>query len=147
MPTWHWLQLIWANLLGLGPVLVAWIDGTKHRRGAVQGIWAVLRARSLPRLRVGAKLGRRGKRCRIHPSAVVEGCWLEDDVEIGANAVVRGCVIGHGVVIEDLAMVEFSVLDAGAQVQRQAMVKFSTLSRGAAVGGLMQLGYSTDTLH
>ena len=140
MPTWHWLQLIWANLLGLGPFLWRGLMGRNIVEVLFRGIWAVLRARSLRPQKIGAKLGRRGKRCRIHPSAVVEGCWLEDDVEIGANAVVRGCVIGHGVVIEDLAMVEFSVLDAGARVQRQAMVKFSTLSRGAAVGGLMQLG-------
>ena len=140
MPTWHWLQLIWANLLGLGPFLWRGLMGRNIVEVLFRGIWAVLRARSLRPQKVGAKLGRRGKRCRIHPSAVVEGCWLEDDVEIGANAVVRGCVIGHGVIIEDLAMVEFSVLDAGARVQRQAMVKFSTLSRGSAVGGLMQLG-------
>lgn len=140
MPTWHWLQLIWANLLGLGPFLWRGLMGRNIVEVLFRGIWAVLRARSLRPQKVGAKLGRRGKRCRIHPSAVVEGCWLEDDVEIGANAVVRGSVIGHGVIIEDLAMVEFSVLDAGARVQRQAMVKFSTLSRGAAVGGLMQLG-------
>ena len=140
MPTWHWLQLIWANLLGLGPFLWRGLMGRNIIEVLVRGFFAVLRAGSLRPHKVGAKLGRRGKRCRIHPTAVVEGCWLEDDVEIGANAVVRGCVIGHGVVIEDLAMVEFSVLDAGARVQRQAMVKFSTLGRGAAVGGLMQLG-------
>ena len=140
MPTWHWLKLVWANLLGLGPFLWRGLMGRNIVEVLFRGLFAAIRAGSLKPQKIGAKLGRRGKRCRIHPSAVVEGCWLEDDVEIGANAVVRGCVLGHGVVIEDLAMVEFSVLDAGARVQRQAMVKFSTLGRGAAVGGLMQLG-------
>ena len=140
MPTWHWLQLVWANLLGLGPFLWRGLMGRNIVEVLFRGLFAAIRAGSFKPQKIGAKLGRRGKRCRIHPSAVVEGCWLEDDVEIGANAVVRGCVLGHGVVIEDLAMVEFSVLDAGARVQRQAMVKFSTLGRGAAVGGLMQLG-------
>ena len=104
------------------------------------GLFAVLRSLSLRPHRVGAKLGRRGKGCRIHSSAVVEGCWLGDGVEIGAHAVVRGSVLGNGAVVEDLAMVEFSVLDVGARVQRQAMVKFSTLGPSSAVGGLMQLG-------
>ena len=140
MPTWHWLQLVWANLLGLGPFLWRGLMGRNIIEVLFRGVFAVIRAGSLKPQKIGAKLGRRGKRCRIHPTAVVEGCWLEDDVEIGANAVVRGCVVGHGVIIEDLAMVEFSILDAGARVQRQAMVKFSTLGRGAAVGGLMQLG-------
>lgn len=140
MPTWHWLQLVWANLLGLGPFLWRGLMGRNIIEVLVRGLFAVLRAGSLKPQKIGARLGRRGKRCRIHPSAVVEGCWLEDDVEIGANAVVRGCILGHGVIIEDLAMVEFSVLDSGARVQRQAMVKFSTLGRGSAAGGLMQLG-------
>jgi len=140
MPTWHWLQVIWANLLGMGPFLWRGLMGRNIVEVIVRAVIAAIRARSLKPHRIGAKLGRVGKRCRIHPTAVVEGCWLEDDVEVGANAVVRGCVLGHGVVVEDLAMVEFSVLDAGARVQRQAMVKFSTLGRSAAVGGLMQLG-------
>lgn len=140
MPTWHWSQLLWANLLGLGPFLWRGLMGKNIIEVIFQGGFAALRSGSIKPHKVGAKLGRRGKRCRIHPSAVVEGCWLGDDVQIGANAVVRGCVLGNGAVVEDLAMVEFSVLDAGARVQRQAMVKFSTLGVGSAAGGLMQLG-------
>ncbi len=140
MPTWHWLQVMWANLLGLGPFLWRGLMGRNIVEVFFKGLFAVFRARSFRPHRVGAKLGRSGKGCRIHPSAVVEGCWLGDNVEIGANAVVRGCVIGNGALIEDLAMVEFSVLDAGARVQRQGMVKFSTLGPGSAAGGLMQLG-------
>ena len=140
MPTWHWSQLLWANLLGLGPFLWRGLIGKNIIEVAFNASFAALRAGSMRPHKLGAKLGHSGKRCRIHPSAVVEGCWLGDDVEIGANAVVRGCVLGNGAAVEDLAMVEFSVLDAGARVQRQAMVKFSTLGVGSAVGGLMQLG-------
>ena len=140
MPTWHWSQLLWANLLGLGPFLWRGLLGRNIIEVAFKTSFAALRAGSVRPLKLGAKLGHRGKGCRIHPSAVVEGCWLGNDVEIGANAVVRGCVLGNGAAVEDLAMVEFSVLDAGARVQRQAMVKFSTLGVGSAVGGLMQLG-------
>jgi len=139
MPTWHWSQLLWANLLGLGPFLWRGLIGKNIIEVAVKASAAAVRAGSFRAHRIGAKLGRKGKGCRIHPSAVVEGCWLGDDVQIGANAVVRGCILGNGAAVEDLAMVEFSVLDAGARVQRQAMVKFSTLGVGSAVGGLMQL--------
>ena len=78
----------------------------------------MLRARSLRPQKIGAKPVDVASGVESTLSSG-EGCWLEDDVEIGANAVVRGLVIGHGVVIEDLAMVEFSVPDAGARVQRQ----------------------------
>ncbi len=140
LPTHHWLQLVWANLLGLGPFLWRGLVGRNIIQVAGRAGWAALRAGSLNPRRVGAKLGRRGSGCHIHPSAVVEGCWLGDDVEIGACAVVRGSVLADGAAVEDLAMVEFSVLAPGARVQRQAMVKFSVLGVNCAAGGVMQLG-------
>jgi hypothetical protein len=102
--------------------------------------WAATKAKSIHPLRIGAKLGRKGAGCTIHPSAVVEGCWLGEGVNIGAGAVVRGTVLSAGATVEDLALVEFSVLAPGARVQRQAMVKYSVLGVASAVGGLMQLG-------
>jgi len=140
LPTWHWLQLLWANLLGLGPFLWRSLVGRNILQVASRAGWAALRAGSLNPRTVGAKLGRKGSGCRIHSSAVVEACFIGDDVEIGAGAVVRGCVIADGAVVEDLALAEFSVLGPGARVQRQAMVKFSLLGANSAVGGLMQLG-------
>jgi len=140
LPTRHWLQLLWANLLGLGPHLWRGLVGRNILQVAGRAGWAALRAGSLNPRRVGAKLGRKGSGCQIHPSAVVEGCWLGDDVEIGAGAVVRGSVLADGAAVEDLALVEFSVLAPGARVQRQAMVKFSVLGANCAAGGLMQLG-------
>ncbi len=140
MPTGHWLQLLWANLLGLGPYLWRTLMGRNIVEVFFRAGWAALRAGSLRPHRIGAQLGRVGKGCRIHPSAVVEGCWIGDGVEIGANAVIRGSVLSDGAAVEDLAMVEFSVLAPMARVQRQAMVKFSVLGLGSAAGGLMQLG-------
>lgn len=140
LPTHHWLQLLWANLLGLGPFLWRELVGRNILQVAGRAGWAALRAGSLDPRRVGSKLGRKGKGCQIHPSAVVEGCVLGADVQIGAGAVVRGCVLADGAAVEDLALVEFSVLAAGARVQRQAMVKFSVLGANCAAGGLMQLG-------
>lgn len=140
LPCGHWLQLLWANLLGMVPFLWRTLAG----RNVAEVVWtiglAVLRTGSTRPERVAARLGRRGKGCKIHPSAVVEGCWLGDGVEIGASAVVRGCVLGDGAVVEDLAMAEFSVLAPGARVQRQAMLKFSLACARASLGGVMQLG-------
>jgi len=60
---------------------------------------------------IGLKaMNQKGKNCRIHPSAVVEGCVLGDDVTVGANAVLRMSVIGSGTFIGDTAVVSFSVL-------------------------------------
>ena len=139
-PAGHWLQLLWANLLGLGPFLWRSLVGA----ALPHVIWNVSRAWlgsfSVNPYRIGARLGRRGKGCRIHPSAVVEGCWLGDGVEVGANAVVRGCILADGAKVEELAVVDFSMLGRQAMVQRQALVRFCLLDQGCACAGQMQLG-------
>jgi carbonic anhydrase/acetyltransferase-like protein (isoleucine patch superfamily) len=139
LPTGHWLQLLWANLLAMPPFLWRQLAG----RNVVEVGWrlagAVVRAGSLDPRTVGARLGRRGTGCRVHPSAVVEGCWLGDGVEIGAGAVVRACILSDGVAVEDLAMVEGCVLSAGSRVQRCAMVKYSVLGERSSAGGIQQL--------
>jgi hypothetical protein len=139
-PTGHWLQLLWANLLGLGPFLWRGLVGPALPHVIWNVAWAWARARSVNPYRIGAKLGRRGKGCRVHPSAVVEGSWLGDGVEIGANAVVRGCILADGAKVEELSVVDFSVLGKQAMVQRQAMVRFCLLERDCACAGQMQLG-------
>lgn len=139
-PMGHWLQVLWANLLGLGPFLWAELTGRTLPTIIWRLTWAAIRAGSTDPFRVGAVLGRRGERVRVHPRAVVEGSWLGDGVEIGANAVVRGCVLADGARVEDGAIVEAAVLGAGALVQRQAIVKYAVLSPRASVAGAIQLG-------
>ncbi len=70
---------------------------------------------------------------------MVEGCWLGDDVDIGANAVVRASVLADGAAVEELAMVEGCVFGPGARAQRMAMVKYSVLAERAVCGGVSQL--------
>ncbi len=139
-PTRHWMQLLWANLLGLGPFLWRELAG-KTVPGVIWNVGrAILTSASANPHRIGARLHRRGKGCRVHPTAVVEGSWLGDGVEVGAHAVVRGCVLADGAKVEDLADVEFSVLGRQALVQRQALLRYSLVSPGAACAGAVQLG-------
>lgn len=135
----HWTQLLWANLLGLGPALWAGLVGGGPL-GALRLAGGLLAAGSLDPYDVAATLTRRGRRCSVHRDATVEGCLLGDDVVIGAGAVVRGCVLGDGAVVEEQADVEVSVLGPKARVQRQAMVRYAVVEGGAAVGGTVQLG-------
>ncbi len=55
-------------------------------------------------------ISKKGKNCRIHPTAIVEGCILGDNVTIGAYAVCRLSIIGNNVNIGDLAVVNYSVV-------------------------------------
>jgi hypothetical protein len=55
-------------------------------------------------------LNRIGKGCLIHPTAIIEGSVIGDNVTIGANAIVRCSVVGAGSTIQDQATVMYSVL-------------------------------------
>ena len=65
-----------------------------------------------------------GKRCRIHPTAVVEGAVLGDGVTIGAHAVVRLSHIGDGTIIDDQASVTYSVLGKDNYIANKNHVSF-----------------------
>jgi carbonic anhydrase/acetyltransferase-like protein (isoleucine patch superfamily) len=139
-PTSHWLQALWANLVGLPSFLWDEIIGRNPVLAFLRVLGAVFRARSLSPLRVASCLNRVGRKVRIHPSAVVENSSLGDGVVIGANAVIRASVLAEGVMVEDNAIVSVSVLGPRVLVQRQAIVCFSVLNADSACGGAMQLG-------
>ncbi len=139
MPVGHWTQLLWANLLTLGPFLWARLVGGGVAAPVRLG-WAALLAGSTAPEDVAARLNRLGPGARVHRTATVEGCVLGARARVGAGAVVRGAVLGDDAVVEELALVEGSVLGAGARVQRLAMAKFSVIEAGAAFAGIMQLG-------
>jgi len=69
-------------------------------------------------------LNRFGRGCRIHPTAVVEGCVLGDDVTIGAHAVIRLSTIGRGSTIDDQASVVYSVLGANNYIANKNHIAF-----------------------
>ncbi|MFZ5476986.1 MAG: hypothetical protein ACOZNI_09455 [Myxococcota bacterium] len=133
-PATHWVQLLWANLLALGPFL--WGELASPGRLA----WGVLRSGSIRPEDVAARVNRLGAGARVHRSAVVEGCVLGRGARVGAGAVVRGAVLGDDAIVEELALVEGCVLGRGARVQRMGFAKFSVLEDGAAHAGAMQLG-------
>ncbi len=69
-------------------------------------------------------LNRSGKRCRIHPTAVLEGAVLGDDVVIGAHTVVRLSHIGSGTTVDDQASVTYSVLGKDNHIANKNHVAF-----------------------
>ncbi len=56
------------------------------------------------------KLNKIGRRSFIHPTAVIEGSVIGDDVKIGAHAIVRLSHVGDGSTISDNVVVANSVL-------------------------------------
>ncbi len=146
LPVRHWLTLLWANLMGLGPYLWGALLSERPALAALRGAAGAVRAMSLQPERVAAALSlRRG--AKVHRAATVEAAVLGPGARVEAGAVVRGCVLGAGAVVESGAICEGSVLGPGALVQRQAMVKFCALGPGASVGGVLQLGVCGPGAH
>lgn len=139
LPVGHWNQLLWANLLALGPFLWKKLVGTGPL-ALPRLAWSAIRAGSVAPEDVAARLNVLGRGARIHRNATVEGCVLGAGARVGAGAVVRGAVLGDDAVVEELALVEGTVIGRGARIQRLAMAKFSVVEEGAAFAGLMQLG-------
>ncbi len=135
----HWLQLLWANLLGMGPWLWAALVGSGFSM-----VWNLgsgfLRAWSTDPSAVAAVLSHREPGSYVHPSAVVEGCYLGRGARVGAGSVLRGCILGEGALVEEMVILEGCVLGAGARVQRKGGAKFCVLEEAAALAGHMQLG-------
>jgi len=106
----NWFHLYRANLQAL---TVRWVEQITGKP-----LWTALRLlaalpgmlRSPPLWAVARRLNVRGKRCRIHPRAIVEFSLLGDDVTIGAGAIVRGCLLGAGTNISDGSHLQYSVL-------------------------------------
>ena len=59
-----------------------------------------LKTGSLDPLRWAGALNFVERGAQIHPSAVVEGCWLREGAKVGPGAVIRGCILGEGAVVD-----------------------------------------------
>lgn len=57
-----------------------------------------------------------GKRARIHPTAILEGCVIGDDVVIGPFAYLRSSVVGNGAVIRERSTLTMAFVGEGAFV-------------------------------
>lgn len=139
LPVDHWVDLLWANLLGLGPRVWGLALGRPAVLALFRMLWAAIRSLSFRHEKIGSKLNVLGPGARIHSSAIVEASVLGKGVSIGPGAVVRGCVLGEGAKVEALALCEGLVVGSHGLVQRQGLMKYGVLGANAAIGGATQL--------
>lgn len=126
----HWVHLLWANQAA-GSVRASripwWVT-------AVKVAWAVVRTMSTNRWRILRHLNTIGRRCDIHPTAIVEGSMLEDGVTVGPHARVLFSHVGAGATVLAGAQVEASTIGAGATVAQQTVLRLCVLYPGAFAG-------------
>jgi carbonic anhydrase/acetyltransferase-like protein (isoleucine patch superfamily) len=123
----HWVHILWANQF-TGTVE---LFSTPRWKLILRGIWAVIRAMSLNKWKVLAKFTKVGKGCDIHPTAVVEGCTLGDNVTVGAFCHLQFSTIADGVTIMPGAQIGASVVGENAWISEECVLRFSVLYPGA----------------
>jgi UDP-N-acetylglucosamine diphosphorylase / glucose-1-phosphate thymidylyltransferase / UDP-N-acetylgalactosamine diphosphorylase / glucosamine-1-phosphate N-acetyltransferase / galactosamine-1-phosphate N-acetyltransferase len=124
----HWALIVRVNLAAF----VSTLKDLWERRP----VYIVLRVvfdRLLGRFR-RVRLSRVGKGCEIHPTAVVEGSWLGDNVKVGAGAVIQGCVIGNDAIVEEAAILELTTLGHRTWIGRNTVVFMSVMYDGVFSG-------------
>lgn len=74
-----------------------------------------------------------GRNCRIHPTAILEGCVVGDAVEIGPFAYLRMSVVADGAVVSEKASAKGSFLGEGAFLMGSSDVTNSYVGAGSAI--------------
>lgn len=132
----HWAHILRANQLAIMSG-VAELGERPLVVNVLAVLWLLARTFPLPSMkRIARKAGKQGRKCSIHPTAIVEGCIIGDRVKIGAYAIVRGSIIGDDAIIEDFGLVQLSVLGAGAAVTNKGISNMNVLYPGALLGHL-----------
>lgn len=119
----HWVHILWANQAA---------GASEARRApwyltAWRVFWAILRTRSLNRWRILGRMNTIGRGCDIHPTAVVEGSQLGDNVRIGPYARVLFSRVGDGAHIMPCAQVEVSTIGERATVAQKCFLRLCVL--------------------
>lgn len=131
----HWVHILWVNQMAAAYEFRA---TPKWKLIPAVG-WAALRARSTNKWKILQKLSTHGRRCDIHPTAVVEGSQIGDGVTIGPHAHVLFSRVGDGTTILSGAKVEFSVLGERSWVSQDSLTRSSVLHPDSLAGFFMQL--------
>lgn len=63
-----------------------------------------------------------GKNCRIHPTAILEGCVIGDNVEVGPYSYLRSAVIDDDVVLRENTSIKMSYIGKAAFVMSSDIV-------------------------
>jgi acetyltransferase-like isoleucine patch superfamily enzyme len=129
----HWCHILWANQVA--PAVEA------RNRGKIYWtftlLWAALRALSFNKWKVLAKMSRIGRKCDIHPTAIIEYSTIGEGVTIGAGAQVRFSTVGAGATIMAGALVEFSTVGEKCIVSQHCILEYSVLYPEAVSGHSM----------
>lgn len=125
----HWVHIIWINQAIGGIELLR----TPKWKWVLRVLMGILKARSFNKWNILQKSNTIGKGCDIHPTAVVEGCTLGDNVVIGPFCRVLFSTLDDGVNLMPGAQVELCTVGQKATISEMSVLRFSVLYPEATV--------------
>ncbi|OGQ77305.1 MAG: hypothetical protein A2289_00085 [Deltaproteobacteria bacterium RIFOXYA12_FULL_58_15] len=126
----HWVHILWANQAAAASIA----RRVPKWKWVVRALWAVIRGLSGNKWRVLGKINNIGGGCDIHPTAVIEGSTLGDNVTVGPHARILFSTIGDGANIMTGAQVEVSTVGPNAVVAQLTTLRGSVLYPEAFAG-------------
>lgn len=132
-PVRHWANVVGINMNGMAAFLAEQLC-RRPAAAAMLPLRAALRAGSLRPARLAGKTYLSGRRCRVHPTAHVEGAVLGNRVRIGPHAVVRFSALGNGAVIGAGASLEGCSVGPCTNVNNTVVLRGTTIGEGASIG-------------
>ena len=153
----HWVHILWANQVAGSIELRA----TPTWRFVLRGLWAALRAGSLNKWRVLAKMNTIGRGCDIHPTAIIEGSVIGDGVSVGpfarvmfsrvadraaimAGAQVEACTLGEGSLVSQATTIRLCVLYPYAVASQYLMQQCVLGRKAVTTGGAFSMDLNFD---
>jgi carbonic anhydrase/acetyltransferase-like protein (isoleucine patch superfamily) len=125
----HWMHILGVNEAAavMGVRQTGW-------KGRLRAALALVRALSVNKWKVLSKLNNLGRRCDIHPTAVVEGSTLGNRVTVGPFARVLFSYVGDEATIMPGAQVEGCTLGERSVVNQGTVLRFCVLYPEAVAG-------------
>jgi len=125
----HWVHLWLVNIMALGITLKETFLRSKIRLAL-----RALSAFSFTKHKIASRFVVKVKKCDIHPTAVVQGCILGDEVKIGPYAIVQGSIIGNKVSIPEQAIIVGSVMGDRTSTCNRGVQRLCVLYPGSSGG-------------
>lgn len=123
----NWADLLNANLYANRKILA---DIGKSRLSILKGIVKTLSTNKYKILGANTKIGRN---CDIHPTAVIEGCIIGDNVTIMANVHLVATTVGDNTNITSNSVIQFSTIGESCLIIG-ATIMYSTIHNETFVG-------------
>lgn len=127
----HWVHILWLNQLAFG---IRWMELVRSNKFWTAG--RVLLSFPFSRHHFLRSFVRKGRGCKIHPSAYIEASILGDNVTVGPRATIRNSIIGDNVHIGSNASVLSSTLGTESHVAPKGFVVWSTVYEHAVAGNM-----------